>query len=47
MKSYYFKSIILIAALFANIGLHAQVRVVAEQPIIPVLIDKPYNPVLR
>lgn len=47
MKSYYFKSIILIAVLFANISLHAQVRVVAEQPIIPVLIDKPYNPVLR
>ena len=47
MKSYYFKSIILIATLFANISMHAQVRVVAEQPIIPVLIDKPYNPVLR
>lgn len=41
------KSIALTAILFLSAGLQAQVRVVVKQPVVPVLIGKSYNPVLR
>ena len=47
MNSYFLKSIALTAILFLSAGLQAQVRVVVKQPVVPVLIGKSYNPVLR
>lgn len=47
MKFHCFKFIILAAILLVHNSLHAQVRVVVTQPIIPVLTNKSYNPVLR
>lgn len=47
MNTYCLRLIILIVLLCANTGLYAQVRVIAKQYIVPVLIGKTYNPVLR
>lgn len=47
MKFHCLKFIILAAILLVHNSLRAQVRVVVTQPIIPVLTNKPYNPVLR
>lgn len=47
MNPDFLKSIALTAILFLSAGLQAQVRVVVKQPVVPVLIGKSYNPVLR
>lgn len=47
MNPDFLKSIALAAILFLSAGLQAQVRVVVKQPVVPVLIGKSYNPVLR
>ena len=47
MKLRYLISIAIAAILFLSADLNAQVRVVVEQPVVPVLIGKPYNPVLK
>ena len=47
MNPDFLKSIVLTAILFLSAGLQAQVRVVVKQPVVPVLIGKSYNPVLR
>ena len=47
MKLRYLISIAIAAILFLSAELKAQVRVVVEQPVVPVLIGKPYNPVLK
>lgn len=47
MKLRYLILIAIAAILFLSADLNAQVRVVVEQPVVPVLIGKPYNPVLR
>lgn len=47
MNSDFLKSIALTAILFLSAGLQAQVRVVVKQPVVPVLIGKSYNPVLK
>lgn len=47
MNPDFLKSIALTAILFLSAGLQAQVRVVVKQPVVPVLIGKSYNPVLK
>lgn len=47
MKLRYLISIAIAAILFLSAELKAQVRVVVEQPVVPVLIGKSYNPVLK
>lgn len=47
MNPNFLKSIALTAILFLSASLQAQVRVVVKQPVVPVLIGKSYNPVLR
>ena len=47
MKLRYLISIAIAAILFLSAELNAQVRVVVEQPVVPVLIGKPYNSVLK
>lgn len=47
MNSPFLKSIVLTAFLFLSASLQAQVRVIVNQPVVPVLIGKSYNPVLR
>lgn len=47
MNSDFLKSMTLVAILFLSAGSQAQVRVVVKQPVVPVLIGKSYNPVLR
>lgn len=47
MNSDFLKSMALVAILFLSAGSQAQVRVVVKQPVVPVLIGKSYNPVLR
>lgn len=47
LYSHVLRTIVLTMIMLLNASLYAQVRVAVEQPIIPVLIGKPYNPVLK
>lgn len=47
MTSPFLKTTVLTVFLFLSASLQAQVRVIVNQPVVPVLIGKSYNPVLR
>ena len=47
LYSHVLRTIVLAMVMLLNASLYAQVRIAVGQPVIPVLIGKPYNPVLK